>query len=87
MSRIWQDNYYVSRTLCEVLEEMRKCNKIRNYAPLESLIEEVQIKANRMESGLDIKKDLVAMEEEWHKLKKQLKELRKEVKELDKGEK
>ena len=80
-SRIWEDNYYVNRTLCEVLEEMRKCNKIRNYAPLESLIEEVQIKANRMESGLSIKKDLNSMEEEWHKLKKKLKELRKEVKE------
>ena len=31
-----------SRTLCSVLEEMRKCFETRNFSPLHGLIEEAQ---------------------------------------------
>lgn len=71
------DSYWVNRTLCDVLDEMRKCHETRNYAGLMALVEEAQSKANRMESGLADKKDLVAMEEEWHSLRKEIKKLRK----------
>ena len=78
MSRfLLEDNYWVNRTLCDVLDEMRKCHETRNYAGLMALVEEAQSKANRMESGLADKKDLVKMEEEWHQLKKEIKKLRK----------
>ena len=73
MSRfLLEDNYWVNRTLCDVLDEMRKCHETRNYAGLMALVEEAQSKANRMESGLADKKDLVKMEEEWHQLKKEI---------------
>jgi len=44
--------YFLNRTMCEVLDEMRKCNELRNYSALLGLIEEVQIMGNRMESPL-----------------------------------
>ena len=72
-----EGNYWVNRTLCDVLDEIRKCHKTRNYAGLMALVEEAQSKANRMEAGLGDKKDLVKMEEEWHQLKKEIKKLRK----------
>lgn len=78
------DSYWVNRTICDVLEEMRKCFESRNFASLLGLIEEAQSMANRMESGLQDKNDLKEMNEEWHKKKKELKELRKQVKELEK---
>lgn len=71
------DTYWVNRTLCDVLDEMRKCHETRNYASLLALIEEAQSKGNRMESGLNDKHDLVKMEEEWHSLRKEIKKLRK----------
>ena len=43
---------YLNRTLCDVLQEMRVCNRVRNYSILTSLIEEAQIMGNRMESKL-----------------------------------
>ena len=64
-----------NRTLCDVLEEMRQCNKTRNYAPLPGLIEEVQSMANRMEAALYEQKDY----ESWQK---KVKEERRELKRL-----
>ena len=58
---------YLNRTLCDVLEEMRKCDKTRNYAPMSALIEEVQIMGNRMEAKLADRKD-------YYKLAKILRE-------------
>jgi hypothetical protein len=72
-------HHWRSRTLCEVLSEMRTCHKTHNYAPLESLIEEVQIMGNRMEAGLDTKRGLREMDEEWSKLRKELTKLEKQV--------
>ena len=79
----WRDDYYVNRTLCDVLNDMRKCSTTMNFAPLMSLIEEAQIYGNRMESGLSDKGDIKAMNKEWSELKNKLKELRKEVKEVE----
>jgi len=73
------------RTLCDVLEEMRKCDKTKNYAAINSLIEEVQILGNRMESGLEQKRNFQEAEEHRKKLKKEIKGLIKERNKL-KGE-
>ena len=81
----WEDDYWVNRTLCAVLEDMRLCCKTLNFTPMVGLIEEAQIKGNRMESGLDDKKDLIAMNEEWRELKIKVKEARQELKELTGG--
>jgi hypothetical protein len=66
-----------NRTVCSVLEEMRKLNDTRNYAALLSYIEEVQGLVNRMEAALWDQNDLTYA-------RKELKELKKEVKELEK---
>ena len=42
----------VKKYMCGILEEMRTLDKIKNYAPLASLIEELQVVGNRMEGGL-----------------------------------
>ena len=77
-----EDTYWVNRTLCGVLEDMRACDKVKNYAGLGGLIEEAQILGNRMESGLDDKRDLVKMNIEWSELRKKIKEARVELKEI-----
>ena len=59
-----------SRFICTVLEEMRKCNETRNYAPLLSQIEEIQILANRMESSIEEASEL-RLGEDYRKLLKE----------------
>ena len=85
-------SYWVNRSLCDVLEEQRTIlkklrafelynpseDKIPHYAYLELLIEEAQSMGNRMEAGLQDKKDLGKMNSEWHELKTQIKDLRRE---------
>lgn len=78
MRRYWGTN----RTLCDVLEEMRKCNITKNYSYLESLIEEAQCYGNRMEGGLYDGKDLREMQEERSKIKKEIKKLEAKKKKL-----
>lgn len=67
-----------NRTICSVLDEMRKCGETRNYSYLSSLIEEVQTLVNRMEAALWDQKDFDYKKEEYHKLKKKVKEMKKE---------
>ena len=76
------DGYFVNRSLCDVLEEMRKCFETRNFSPMLGLIEEAQTMGNRMEAALNNQKDIARMTEEWHELKAKLKELHAEAKAL-----
>ena len=76
------DHYYLTRTLCNVLEEMRKCHKTRNYSMLSSLIEEAQSMGNRMEAKLDTIKSFKALEEDHKKLRVEYKELHNKVEKL-----
>ena len=80
---MWRrENMYwgVNRTWCEVLEEMRKADKTRNYSYLQGLIEELQTYGNRMESGLSDMKDLREGQEKRNELKKEIRELEKKKK-------
>lgn len=81
----WEENlsYYINRTFCEVLEEMRTCFKTHNYSPMLGLIEECQIFASRMESALGDKRDIRSLNEERSQLRKEVKELEAKVKELE----
>ena len=85
MREDWEDGYWVNRTLCSVLEDMRLCVKTTNFAPMMGLIEEAQIKGNRMEAGLDDKKDLLKLNEEWREIKVKVMTARRELKELTGG--
>jgi coenzyme F420-reducing hydrogenase delta subunit len=71
--------YGLNRYICEVLEEMRTCTKTLNFAIIPSLIEEVQIMANRMEMALSDMKDLERLKENIHEKKEELKELEKKI--------
>ena len=70
------------RYICTALEEMRSCIKNLNFSPMSSLIDEVQILANRMESALECNGDISKLYEDIHKLKDARKKLKKEVKDL-----
>lgn len=71
-----------TRYICTVLEEMRKCNEQRNYAPLLSQIEEIQILGNRMEAALELNKRMRDADTYKENLKEEIKALEARVKEL-----
>lgn len=80
LAKVRDYNYFgLNRTLCDVLEDMRKCAETTNFGPLRALIEEAQIMGNRMEAGLHGVKDLNRLQEEISKLKKIKKEMLKEL--------
>jgi hypothetical protein len=64
-----------NRTICGVLEEMRKCYETRNFSYMNSLIEEIQSMANRMEAKLWDQKDFDYMCERRDELKREIKNL------------
>jgi hypothetical protein len=59
-----------SRYICDVLDEMRSCDKTKNYSYLPGLIEEAQVLANRMEAALDERRNYMR----WHERCKSEKE-------------
>lgn len=61
-----------NRTICDVLEAMRKCYETRNFSYLPGLIEECQNMANRMEAALYDKNDLYKAREELRKVREEL---------------
>jgi septal ring factor EnvC (AmiA/AmiB activator) len=71
---------------------MRKCDTTRNYSVLESLIEEAQTMANRMEAALADVKDLrslhakiTVLKEEAQELEKKKEDLEAKIKKLEKA--
>ena len=80
-----------NRTACDVLEEMRKCEKTKNFSYLLGLIEEAQSIASRMEAKLEDFKEIrnsherkTEAEKEAKKIEKKLEELKKELEEKEK---
>ena len=51
-----------NRYVCDVLDEIRKLNKARNYGSLLGMVEEVQTLVNRMEAALGDKAEY----QRWH---------------------
>lgn len=74
--------YYSNRYICDVFEDIRKCDKTKNYGPLSSLLEEAQIMANRMEDALEMQKGYRKMRDELASLKREIRSLKKKKKKL-----
>lgn len=70
------------RYACTVLDEMRVCLKHLNLAMFPSLIEELQIIVNRMETSLGTERDIITLTKDIHNLKDARKKIKKEVEEL-----
>lgn len=64
---------YPNRTICQVLDEMRKCYETYHFAPMAGLIEEIQSLANRMEASLYDKHDLEAAHKELKEIEQAIK--------------
>jgi len=71
-----------NRSLCDVLEEMRTCDKTKNYSYLKGLIEEVQTMGNRMEAALCDFKDMENSHEQKKEAEKELVKVKKELKKV-----
>ncbi len=69
----------LNRTMCDVLEDMRKLNETRNYSYLHSLVEEAQMMANRMESKLSDIKDFEHYHYRIKALKKEKRKLQEDI--------
>lgn len=78
------NHYYINRTLCEVLEDMRKLDKTKNYSGLLGLIEEAQSMGNRMEAGLSDQKDLSKLAKDTSKARKLFKKEKKKYENMKK---
>ena len=69
------------RMLCSILDDMRNCEKTRNYSYMGALIEELQYRANRMEDRLERfcseYGGVSDLEEQRNKLKVEIEELKK----------
>ncbi len=66
---------YTHRTICAVLEEIRKAYETRNFSYIPGLVEEAQTYANRMESKLWDQNEYDRAKYKYKKLKKKIKEL------------
>ena len=83
-------NFWLHRTLCDSLQESREVlkklsfyNRKRCKAILESLVEEQQVYANRMEAGLGYGSDLDELHKKRRELIAECKKLHKERVRLD----
>lgn len=81
--------YWISRTMCDVLKEMRNLNDKLTPMVVDQhkrtfayLIEEVQSMGNRMEAALTEKGELEEIHEEWRQQTKKMKKLKAEIREL-----
>ena len=70
------------RLLCGILDDMRNCEKTRNYSYMSALIEELQYRANRMEDRVNRYcagyGGIPGLEKERNKLKAEIAEMKKE---------
>ena len=80
-----ENSWWLNRTMCDVLEEMRGMDRTKNYAPLLALVEELQIMGNKMEAAINDINDIEEMTKKRSRLKKEIKKLRQDKQEL-KGE-
>jgi len=69
---------WINRTLCDVLDEMRKCHETHNYSYMLGLIEEAQSMGNRMEAAIGDLNDIESNRKASAKLKKTIRKLQEE---------
>ena len=88
-SEVLNMSYWLNRTMCDVLKEMRDLNDKLTSATVNQhkktfayLIEEVQSMGNRMEAALTEKGELEDIHEEWRQETKKMKKLKAEISEL-----
>ena len=72
-----------TRTICGALEDMRKCYQTYNFQAIASLIEEVQMLANRMEARLENAQQFEQQRNVLRTLTKQIRKLEKQRDELE----
>jgi hypothetical protein len=72
-----------ARTICGCLDDMRNCYKTYNFQAIASLIEEVQMLANRMEAHLDTTQSYEAARNELRKINEELKKAKKKRKQKE----
>lgn len=68
--------------MCDVLDDMRKMHKTRNYSGLLGSIEQLQVMAYRMEAGLGDKRTIEDYDAEASRLERDLKRKRRELADL-----
>ena len=77
-----------TRTMCDILSNMRDCLKTLNFSYLSGLIEEAQYRAERMENALEVASygygGINAMFDEREKLRDSIQELKTKRNELRK---
>ena len=76
-------SYWLNRTLCDVLEEMRLCVKTLNFASMLGMIEEAQYMGNRMESAIEDQKDFKRLRNDLSILRNKHESLQKEIEALE----
>ena len=74
MRKIWR-----GRNACDILEEMRKMDKTKNYSAMIGCVEELQIVCQRMEDALSTQKDFRELDEKRIEANKIIKKYRKEM--------
>jgi len=85
-----ENKYWIHRTLCDVLYDIKEYTKTlllldNQKATIISLAAEAGVMANRMEAALGEHKDLIELNVEWDKLRREVKNLRREREELSNG--
>lgn len=71
---------WVNRTWCDCLRGIRDCSKTMNFGPVGSLVEELQVYGDRMESALADNKDLLELNIKLSEAKASLKKLELKIK-------
>jgi uncharacterized protein with NRDE domain len=72
-----------TRYLCDILDDMRKAYETRNFSYLLGMIEELQYRANRMESRINDISSVEGLENKRIALTAEIKKLKKERKRLE----
>lgn len=75
--------FWPNRTICSILEDMRKMHDTHNYSQLQACIEELQYAANRMEAALEDNKEINRIRETLADMKLKYKKMKKKLKEVE----
>lgn len=77
--------YMPSRYMCDVLDDMRKMYKTRNFSGLLGSIEQLQVMAYRMEAALGDKRTLEEYTDDAAEVGRKIKDARRELRKLEKS--